>query len=93
MPNSIAKFNEYTTENVYITDDEGNIIKKDTYYYKDHYPEKYDYNPDSMKFVWIIKHNDEKVMILKGTLEEELVKKITDLFLDGLQLGQMDRVK
>lgn len=85
--NDILNYSKYVKENTYkITD--GNVEKKEWEYYKDFYPEKWNYinmtdNVDKQifngNFVWIIKHNDVFKMILSDTIEEEEIKKIINI--------------
>lgn len=80
----VLSFLDYTNENAYKVNKDGNMELLEWSYYPDHYPEKYEMSK-GMKFVWVIKHKGEKMAIFSGLISEEKIKN----FMEDMKKGEL----
>jgi 6-phosphogluconolactonase (cycloisomerase 2 family) len=74
MQNRVLSFSDYTKESTYKVGPNGTELQEWSYY-KDHYPEKYSMSKED-QFVWVIKHKDDKIMIIHSSISEDKIKSI-----------------
>lgn len=76
MLSKVLSFYDYTKESSFKIGPNG-IEEMEWYYYKDHYPEKYEM-PKEDKFVWVIKYKEKKMFIVNSFIPEDKVKNILE---------------